>query len=44
MQNISLSQCLKGIEIPDLDVQLTNAIISALRSEGIEPTFKEGSD
>lgn len=41
MQNLSLRQCLKGVEIPDLDVQLTNAIIAALRLEGIEPTIKE---
>jgi hypothetical protein len=41
MQNLSLRQCLKGVEIPDLDEQLTNVIISALRSEGIEPTLKE---
>jgi len=42
MQNLTLSQCLKGVEIPDLDVQLTNAIVAALRAEGIEPTLKEG--
>lgn len=42
MQNLSLRQCLRGVEIPDLDVQLTNAIIAALRSLGIEPTLKEG--
>jgi len=42
MQNLSLKQCLKGVEIPDLDVQLTEAIVSALRSEGIEATLKEG--
>lgn len=41
MQNLSLTQCLKGVEIPDLDVQLTNTILSALRAEGIEPTLKE---
>ena len=42
MQNLTLSQCLKGVEIPDLDVQLTDAIVAALRAEGIEPTIKEG--
>ena len=42
LQNISLRQCLKGLEVPDMDVHLTNAIISALRLEGIEPTLKEG--
>lgn len=42
LQNLSLQQCLKGVEVPDLDLQLTNVILSALRSEGIEPTLKEG--
>jgi len=41
LQNISLRQCLRGVEVPDLDVQLTNAIIAALRSVGIEPTLIE---
>jgi hypothetical protein len=42
MQNLSLRQCLKGVEIPDLDMQLTAAIVTALRAEGIEPTLAEG--
>jgi hypothetical protein len=41
MQNVSLKQCLAGVEVPDLDVQLTNAIVAALRKEGIEPTITE---
>jgi len=42
MQNLSLRQCLRGVEVPDLDLQLTQAIVAALRTEGIEPTCKEG--
>jgi hypothetical protein len=41
MQNLSLNQCLKGVELPDLDAQLIQAITEALRAEGIEPTLTE---
>jgi len=41
MQNVSLKQCLAGVEVPDLDVQLSDAIIAALRAEGIEPLLVE---
>lgn len=42
MQNLSLSQCRKGIDFPELDAQLTEAIVAALRAEGIEPVLEEG--
>lgn len=41
MQNLSLQQCLKGVEVPDLDVQLLDAVTAALRKEGIEPVQVE---
>ena len=41
MQNLSLQQCLKGVEVPDLDAQLLDAIAGALRKEGIEPVQVE---
>lgn len=41
MQNVSLRQCLSGVEVPDLDAQLTSAILSALHAEGIVPTLQE---
>jgi hypothetical protein len=36
-----LQQCLKGVEVPDLDVQLLDAVTAALRKEGIEPVQVE---
>lgn len=42
MQNVSLKQCLKGVDLPDLDAQLIQAILAALREEGIEAALVEG--
>lgn len=42
MQNVSLKQCLKGVDLPDLDAQLIQAILAALREESIEAALVEG--
>jgi hypothetical protein len=41
VQNVSFSQCLTGVEVPDLDGTLTEAVLAALRSAGIEARVVE---